>query len=190
MRENYPIGQESRANKFSPGDQGTGSYASDPRKYKDPLLPKFKVISYSKNDYLVVDRYTGHRKYTGQAVTYYKNHPVFALNYYGAVTKSGMNTDSIFQFLKEALRAATGMNQHRGLDGFRRGEYTYKNKYVTRNGMVEGREEILFGRTVVYAALYHGGSVEDRRKTRSWSRGIASATSLFRGNGFHKRSSG
>ena len=156
-------------------------YGSNPKKYKDPLLPRFKVLIYDKGIYHVIDRYTGHSKYAGQAITYYRNQPLFALNYYGAVlAKPLIDINKIFKFLKGALRANSKKNLYRGMNGFRKGRFTYRNQSVSRKGIVEGKEKIFSGRRLIYVAVYHGGYIYDNRPDAVWSKNLLTSSTLLK----------
>lgn len=158
----------------------TRGYGGNPRKYIDPFLPRFKVIYYEKGPYKVIDRYSGQEENIGQAVYYYRKRPVYGLNYYGIVITPKLKAEVIFDFLKEALRAGSGKSIHRGLNGYKRGNWTYRNKFSEKRGFVEGEEKIYHKGKLIYIQLYHGGNIGDLRSYKRWAINLLPAQELKR----------
>jgi len=158
----------------------TKGYGGNPEKYVDPFLSRFRAIYYRKGNYKVIDRYTGQEQNIGQAIYYYRKQPVYGLNYYGIVTVQKPRADTIFDFLKEALRAGSGKSVHRGLDGFKKKDWIYRNKYSEKRGFVEGEEKIYYKREMVYIQVYHGGAVGDLRSHKEWLKNLLPANALKR----------
>ncbi|MFA7654047.1 MAG: DUF5680 domain-containing protein [Candidatus Magasanikbacteria bacterium] len=156
----------------------TKGYGSNPKKYLDPFLPRFKVIHYKKGKYQIVDRYTGQEQNIGQAIYYYHRQPVYGVNYYGIVVRKKPKAEVIFDFLKEALRAGSGKSIHRGLDGYKNSYWLYKNKFSERRGFVEGEEKIFYKGKLVYIQVYHGGLITDLRSYQDWSKKLLSSVIL------------
>lgn len=166
--------------KISFKKDGNKGYAGDPQKFIDPLFPWFKTITYKKGQYLLVDRYSGDEAYVGQTITFFKKQPIYSLNYYGILVGEGwkMGTDPIYDFLKKALRVGPGKNIHRGLDGFKEGNFLYKNNSSEKRGLLEGEEKIFYKNKLVYICLYHGGVIEDSRTYKRWGRKLLPANLL------------
>lgn len=158
----------------------TKGYGGNPEKYVDPFLPRFKAIYYRKGNYKIIDRYTGQEQNIGQAIYYYRKQPVYGLNYYGIVTVRRPKADIIFDFLKEALRAGSGKSVHRGLDGYRKNHWLYRNKSSEKRGFVEGEEKIYYKGRMVYIQVYHGGAVGDLRSHKEWLKNLLPANTLKR----------
>ncbi|MBI4127878.1 MAG: hypothetical protein HY459_02280 [Parcubacteria group bacterium] len=158
----------------------TKGYSGDPQKFFDPFFPWFKVIAYRKGPYLVVDRYSGEEMNVGQTVTFYRKRPIYGFNYYGILVGTGrkLGPKVVFTFLKKALRAGAGKTTHRGLDGFREGRFLYRNRFIEKQGFVEGEEKIFYGDTLVYRQVYHGGPIEDTRSYKEWSKKLLSSSAL------------
>jgi len=155
-------------------------YGGSPKKYIDPFLPRFKIIYYTKGNYQVVDRYTGQEQNIGQAIYFYHKQPVYGLNYYGIVTTKKLKANIIFEFLKETLRAGAGKSIHRGLNGYKRDEWLYRNKFTEKHGFVEGEEKIYYKGSLVYIQVYHGGAIADQRSYKEWAKHLLPVKELKR----------
>lgn len=158
----------------------TKGYGGASEKFIDPFLSWFKVITYKKGAYLVIDRYTGAELNIGQAVTFYRKKPIYGINYYGILLDKKLKAKIVFDFLKKALRAAAGKSDHRGLDGFKEDGYLYENKFTEKRGFVEGEERIFYNHKLIYIQVYHGGMLEDARSYREWSRKLNSSEELLK----------
>ncbi len=158
-----------------------GGYGFIGVKYRDGLLPWFKVLIYKKGVYTVIDRYTGDQAFVGQSIYFYSKKPVFGFNYYGRIlTKSfRLKTDHLFDFLKRALRAGV-KQKFRGLSGFSEDKFRYYNKYKKSAGFITGEEKIIYNNQVVYKLIYHGGSVEDKRIYKQWLDKLSTPAKLNR----------
>ncbi|MFH1866815.1 MAG: DUF5680 domain-containing protein [Patescibacteria group bacterium] len=156
-----------------------GGYGTARVKYKDPFLSWFKVIVYKKDKYIVVDRYSGDQKFIGQSIYFKNKKPIFGFNYYGRIMVKEFlaKTDKLFDFLKKALRAGVG-EKFRGKNGFSESGFKYYNKYKESSGFLTGEEIIKYHQKTVYRLIYQGGSVEDRRNYKQWSRKLLSPTKL------------
>jgi len=174
MRKNHTT----RIKEISLRQDKTEGYGGSPKKYIDPFLPRFKVIYYNKDKYQVIDRYTGQEQNIGQAIYYYQKRPVYGLNYYGTVTARKPKADVIFDFLKEALRAGAGKSVHRGLDGYKKDKWLYRNKFTEKRGFVEGEEKIYYKKKMVYVQIYHGGAITDQRPYKEWAKKLLPAKEL------------
>lgn len=170
--------------KISLQQDKTEGYGGSRKKYIDPFLPRFKVIYYTKGGYRVVDRYTGQEQNIGQAIYFYNKLPVYGLNYYGIVTTGKLKAGIIFDFLKEALRAGAGKSAHRGLNGYKKNEWLYHNKFTEKRGFAEGEEKIYYRKKLVYIQVYHGGAITDQRSYKKWVRHLLPAQELKLKTGF------
>jgi hypothetical protein len=102
------------------------------------------------------------------------------LNYYGTVTGQQPRAEIIFDFLKEALRAGSDKSAHRGLDGYKRDAWLYRNKFSERRGFVEGEEKIYYKGRIVYIQVYHGGAINDKRSYKKWLKDLLPTSILKR----------
>ena len=176
MRENH----KAKISAISLRQDKIAGYGGSPKKYIDPFLPRFKVIYYSKGQYQVVDRYTGQEQNIGQTIYFYHKQPVYGLNYYGIVKTKRLKADIIFDFLKEALRAGSGKSVHRGLNGYKKNKWLYRNKFSEKRGFVEGEERIYYRERLVYIQLYHGGEIKDQGSYGEWVKNLLPKKELER----------
>lgn len=158
----------------------TKGYGGNPLKFVDPFLPWFKVITYRKGSFLVVDRYTGEELNIGQAITFLHKRPVYGTNYYGILLDNNLNAKTVYTFLKQALLAGANKSAHRGLDGYKNHYFRYTNKFTEKRSFVEGEEKIFRKNTLVYIQVYHGGIIKDSRSYKDWSRKLQSSKKLLR----------
>lgn len=160
----------SRIREISSKEEKTRGYGGGPKKFVDPLMPRFRLITYKKGPYLVVDRYSGDEQFIGESITFYKKNPILGLNYYGKILDNNFKTDYVYDFLKQALRS--GKSPYRGLDGFKKDKFLYKNKYTEKDGFVIGEEKIFLNKNKIYFLVYHGGLIEDRRSLSRWKKNL------------------
>lgn len=172
------VSHRAKIRNISSRQDKTAGYGGSPQKYIDPFLPWFKVIYYRKGPYQVIDRYTGQEKNIGQAIYYHGKRPVYGLNYYGIVTTQKVKADEVFVFLKEALRAGSGKSVHRGLNGYKKNKWLYRNGFSEKRGLVEGEEKIYYAGKLIYIQVYHGGAIVDQRPYRKWVKNLSSASAL------------
>ena len=144
-------------------------YEASKTKSKDPFLPKFKKIEYSRGKYRFIDRYTGGEKFAGEEVVYYKKQPIWLANYYGKIMVKNIKMDEIYGFLGRALAAGYGKTFFRGLNGFKEDDYKYKNDIKGNLNFAKGTEEIIFKGKKVYILYYHSGILEDSRQKWDWN---------------------
>lgn len=106
------------------------------------------------------DTYFGDFCFIGQEIVYECNKPVWGMNYYGKELTKGINTKTIFSFLKEALsQKVNEILPVRGPKNYRKKLFTYTN---TCNGTLEdfyGVEKINLKNKTIYQCSYQGGSI-------------------------------
>ncbi len=122
----------------------------------EPFRPKAHDLCYREEDYLYWDSYLGGEKFAGEEALWYQNTPFWAMNYWGKVTHPTFSGD----FLKQALLAVPEELPFRGPPIYKAGDYTYHCLVSGDFEAFHGREEIYWKETLVYYALFHGGSVE------------------------------
>lgn len=154
---------------LSANDDKTKGYGNDPQKFIDPLLPWFKIITYKKGLYFVIDRYSGEEVYIGETVTFYRKRPIYGLNYYGILIDRKFKAQIVWKFLKKALRADLNTAPHRGLNGFTENKWLYTNTFTETRGFIQGEEQIFYNDSLIYTLVYHGGIIEDSRSYKKWS---------------------
>ena len=107
-----------------------------------------------------LDSYFGGEDFIGQEVVYYKDEPVWAMNYYGKIIEpdeiTGVETGAV---IKESLSKM--YEQGRFLGDFEHvvGECVYFDTNAGSVGSFSGREWITKAGTFVYELVYHGGMI-------------------------------
>ncbi len=107
------------------------------------------------------DRYFGNKSFIGEEVLWRNNSVLWAMNYYGGLTAKDVSSESIYGFLKKALRQVTYENPFRGPSAFVEGDFNYRNE---TSGTVEdfsGEEIIIRSGKEVYRLKYHGGLIKN-----------------------------
>lgn len=121
-----------------------------------PSRPASHDIHYSDGDFLYIDSYLGGERFSGEEAVWYKEKPVWAMNFSGRVLGQNFSGD----FLKEALSNITEDLPFRGPLVHRNGDNSY---HCSINGGFEwfqGHEEIFCVGERVYECYFHGGIVK------------------------------
>jgi hypothetical protein len=124
--------------------------------------PASHDLEYHEDSFDYLDSYFGGTDFIGEEVVYFKQQPIWAMNYYGHILEpsriSGAETG---QVIKESLSRL--YQEGRFLGGFKfntkHGTYidTNQGDFKTFNG----REWITQDGLMVYELYYHGGLVKD-----------------------------
>ncbi len=123
---------------------------------QQPSRPASHDIRYRDGDFLYIDSYLGGEKFTGEEAVWYKDKPVWAMNYSGRVLGQGFPGD----FLKEALLSVTEDLPFRGPLVYKNGDYSYHCSVSGGFEWFQGHEEIFCGNDIVYECCFHGGVVK------------------------------
>ena len=125
-----------------------------------PRRPGAHDLEFTEPPFAYLDSYFGGADFLGQEVVYYKEHPVWAMNYYGRLIEPAMiSAAEVGQVLKESLSLLyeegrfLGSFEHKAKSG------TY---FDTSEGDVSsftGREWIECEGIIVYELVYHGGII-------------------------------
>ncbi|APT75185.1 hypothetical protein LN42_01315 [Marinitoga sp. 1137] len=119
-------------------------------------------FKYQDKEFLYRDRYFGIDPFTGQEVVYYKNSPVWCMNYYGYTLENSKFRNEIFIFLKTALIQLNENYPFRGINNLRIGKFQYINKYKGDLLRFSGHEVIYYEKRIVYYLDYFGGEIKDQ----------------------------
>ena len=118
-------------------------------------------LKFEHGPFTYLDSYFGGEDFIGQEVVYYKNEPVWAMNYYGKILEPdvivGAETGAI---IKESLSKM--YQQGRFLGNFEHtvGEFTYFDTNTGSVNSFSGREWIAKADKIVYELVYHGGMIK------------------------------
>ena len=71
-----------------------------------PTVDGGQIIQHQSGDWCFSDRFYGGQPYAGQEIIYYKDDPVWAMQYRGWLTDESFNSGDIYSFLRKALLEA------------------------------------------------------------------------------------
>jgi len=117
-----------------------------------------KDIQFASGDWVYHDSYFGESDFIGQEIVYFQKSPVWAMNYFGYITKPDqMDAHTAGLLIKSSLSKMYA--EGRFLGAFENVENDLR--YVdTNEGNVtffQGKEFIYRNEEIVYELLYHGG---------------------------------
>jgi hypothetical protein len=124
--------------------------------------PHSHDLQFHEADFSYMDSYFGGTDFLGQEVVYYKNEPIWAMNYYGRILEPELiNSTEAGKIIKESLTEL--YKQKRFLGGFEHttalGIYTDTNEGAVTS--FTGKEWITRATTKAYELLYQGGLIKD-----------------------------
>ena len=109
-------------------------------------------------DFKYLDTYVGGSNFSGTEVVYFKDSPVWSMNYIGRLL-SDEGTHTI-DFLTKALANVDYSIPYRGPALFRNGKYVYTNSVSGEYDWFQGYEKIFYEDVQVYKLVYHGGIIK------------------------------
>lgn len=112
-------------------------------------------FEYQEKDWLYYDTYLGSESFSGEEAVWWKEVPVWSMNYTGRVIGENFSGD----FLKEALTQVSYDMPYRGPCIYRKGDYHYYCRVEGEFDWYRGYEEIFYGDKRIYECRFHGGSV-------------------------------
>ena len=122
---------------------------------------KSEDYHFEKGNLIYHDTYFGSRDFIGEVVIYKNGEPVWAMNYYGFITKLEASTKEVYSILRPALMQKNDdIIPVRGPKEYVEGESTYRNSAEGSLERFSGTEEIFLKGEKVYTCWYHGGSIE------------------------------
>jgi hypothetical protein len=136
------------------------TYAGDGPK-AESCRPRSLDLHFTDGDFSYIDSYFGGADFLGQEVVYFRDDPVWAMNYYGRIlAPDRIRADEAGQIIKQSLSAM--YQEGRFLGGF---EYTVdSDTYIdTSQGdptEFTGTEWIERNGVKVYELIYHGGLIK------------------------------
>lgn len=117
-------------------------------------------LKFERGSFAYLDSYFGGEDFIGQEVVYYKDEPVWAMNYYGKIIQpdeiTGAETGAI---IKESLSKMYQEGRFLGEFEHQVSEFIYFDTNTGSECSFSGREWIAKGDTVVYELVYHGGMI-------------------------------
>ena len=118
-----------------------------------------KDLAYEENDYYYLDSYFGEKDFSGEEIVYFKESPIWSMNYYGKTLKESI-TEGFIETLREALQKVSEEKPFRGIEEYVRGKYKYRCSNEGTIDFFNGIESIFYGDEEVYRLYFHGGSIK------------------------------
>ncbi|MEO7021662.1 MAG: DUF5680 domain-containing protein [Ktedonobacteraceae bacterium] len=125
-----------------------------------PLLLGSKQLEYREAPFFYRDIYFGMTSFVGQEVVYFRERPVWSLNYAGGVTPEITERDevhAIYAFLQQTLQLVTYERPYRGPQRYQTNLYRYLDANQGDIIRFHGEEMIMSGGKRVYELRYSGG---------------------------------
>ncbi len=138
------------------------TYASNSSRPVMPSRPGSIDFQHYKSGWLYLDSYYGGRRFIGEEIVRIVNQTVWGMNYYGGVTKEGMDHKSVYSFLKKALRVGVeDGTPFRGPNYWTTEVFTYESHMDGDLSQFSGEEFIYYKNEIVYYARFHGGLIDE-----------------------------
>lgn len=140
------------------------TYASDSSKPVMPSRPGSTDFKhFNKQGWLYLDSYYGGRRFIGEEIVRaQRDQTIWGMNYYGGVTKEGMDYKPVYSFLKKVLRIGVEDGiPFRGPSYWTTEVFTYESHMDGDLSEFSGEEFIYYKNEIVYYARFHGGLVDE-----------------------------
>lgn len=115
---------------------------------------------YSQGDFFYKDNFFGNFLFIGEEVVYFKEVPVWGMNYYGQLLNKDISIKDTYSFLRKALSMINIENPFRGGQCFLNDNYKYTNECNGNVDNFSGEEYIYLGSEKIYRLSYHGGIIK------------------------------
>lgn len=109
----------------------------------------------NENGFVYLDTYLGGERFAGEEAVWYRETPVWSMNYAGRVTGEHFSGD----FLKEALMRVPEDKPFRGPEIYGKGDYHYHCVVTGKFAWFQGYEEIFCKERKIYECHFHGGAL-------------------------------
>jgi hypothetical protein len=120
------------------------------------------TIHFQQGPWRMHDNFFGGEPYGGREVVFHEDRPVWMLVYFGWVDEEH-DPSQVYDVLRHALARMPPEAPFRGPKEYREGRFKYTNEWSGELGRLSGREQIVVGDSVAYAAQYSGGWVDRRQ---------------------------
>jgi hypothetical protein len=124
-----------------------------------PSRPASKDLLFQQGDYLYLDTYLGSIDFIGEEAVWYRQQPIWAMNYYGTMLTDQI-PEGFIRCLKGALQNVPVQAPYRGPARFQDGLFEYTCQWKGDLVQFEGTEQICFKGKAIYHLAFHGGSVK------------------------------
>jgi len=112
-------------------------------------------LAYESGDFKYLDTYVGNSHFSGSEVVWYKEVPVWSMNYVGHLLSGQLGN-----FLTDVLAQINPGMPYRGPAFYRDGKYTYVNLVTGDFDWLQGVEKIYYKDELIYELSYHGGMIK------------------------------
>ncbi len=138
-------------------DAKKNTYASGTGILIDSLKPGSKDLPYKEGEFSYMDSYFGDLNFIGQEIVWYKEKPIWGMNYYGNTYDP---IDGFPKFLFECLKHVTTQAPYRGPEQFQDDKFEYNCSWQGDINNVKGEELIKYDNKVIYQLSFHGGVIK------------------------------
>ena len=130
------------------------------QKGKVPSSRKYsKDLAFEENDYYYLDSYFGEKDFSGEEIVYFKELPIWSMNYYGKMIKENI-PEGFIKTLREALQKVSEDKPFRGPEEYIRGKYKYRCSNEGNIDFFHGTESIFYENEELYRLYFHGGCIK------------------------------
>ena len=127
-----------------------------------------KDYEFAQDYFIFHDTYFGSKDFIGEEIVYYKDKPIWGMNYYGVTLnyeQFNITPKDIYAFLRKALMAdyKFDTDEHLPLRGpatFSENDYKYRVSFSGSLQYFVGTEEIFYKKELVHKVIMHGGLIE------------------------------
>ncbi|MED1726116.1 DUF5680 domain-containing protein [Brevibacillus parabrevis] len=117
-----------------------------------------KDIQYASGDWAYHDSYLGESDFIGQEVVYFQKSPVWAMNYFGYITKpERIDSHAAGLIIKASLSKMYAEGRFLGAFEHVQDDLRYVDTNEGNVTLFQGKEFIYRQDEIVYELLYHGG---------------------------------
>jgi len=131
------------------------TYAAKDNRVESCRMNSYDFRYQDNNGYTYLDTYLGGECFAGEEAVWFRENPVWSMNYVGRVIGENFSGD----FLKEALMAVPEELPFRGPEIYTKGDYHYHCKVDGEFIWFQGYEEIFYMDEKIYECYFHGGMI-------------------------------
>jgi hypothetical protein len=120
-----------------------------------------KNLQYKEGSYVYRDRYFGSERFGGVEVVWFKDKPVWLMNYYGGIEKKSIDSETVFSILRKALLRVSSNRPFRGPRLYEEEDFEYRDSSFGDITEFSGTEEILYRGETIHRVRYAGGIIKE-----------------------------
>ncbi len=137
------------------------TFANKNAKKVASIRPSSSDYHWENGDWVYHDTYFGNHDFIGEEVAYYKQKPVWGMNYYGVILSDDVSEKELGSFLEDSImQKYDDIIPVRGPKEYSRDAWHYKLSVEGELGCFSGKEEILYDGKVVYRLYLQGGLIK------------------------------